>query len=108
MSASCITFAIGRTAGAPRRPNQHDYCTHTPDGRYPIDVACFDPPSWDAVGHLDAWVEVIPARAREYRIAPRDARVASVRVAVGQAFERDALLIEFEDLPAAQPTTNPT
>ncbi len=66
-------------SGAPRRPNQHDYCTHTPDGRYPIDVACFDPPSWDAVGHLDAWVEVIPARAREYRIAPRDASAEAER-----------------------------
>ena len=61
-------------SGAPRRPNQHDYCTHTPDGRYAIDLACFDPPTWDGVGHLSAWVEVIPARAREYRIAPRDAR----------------------------------
>jgi hypothetical protein len=56
-------------SGEPSRPNQHDYCTHTPDGRYGIDVSCFDPPAWDAVGHLSAWVEVIPARAREYRIS---------------------------------------
>ncbi|MBP8307202.1 MAG: hypothetical protein KAY46_08050 [Burkholderiaceae bacterium] len=41
-------------------------------------------------------------------IAPRDATVASVRVTVGQPFERDALLIEFDELPAAHPTATPT
>lgn len=41
-------------------------------------------------------------------IAPRDAIVASVRVAVGQPFERDAVLVEFDEMPAAQPTATPT
>ena len=41
-------------------------------------------------------------------IAPRDAIVASVRVTVGQPFERDALLLEFDAMPAAQPTASPT
>ncbi len=60
-------------SGVPQRPGQHDYCTHTPDGRWAIDVSCFDPPTWDGVGHLSAWVEVIPARAREYLITPASA-----------------------------------
>lgn len=54
----------------PASPGEHRYCAATPDGRYSVDLACFDPASDERPGRITAWVEVVPARDRSYRVAP--------------------------------------
>jgi hypothetical protein len=54
----------------PPQARERRYCARTADGAYAIDVACFEPRRDRRPGHLSLWVDVIPAKAREYHVAP--------------------------------------
>ncbi len=67
----------GRVRRGPCSPRakaarEHPYCATTPDGRYTIDLSCFDRAKGHA-GWISIYVNFAPATARRYSIgAPRD------------------------------------